>query len=29
VQNCIGIQIMELNLVSKKKATEERMWGKR
>jgi hypothetical protein len=25
----IGIQIMELNPVSKKKAAKERMWGKR
>jgi hypothetical protein len=29
VQNCVGIQIMELNPVSKKKAVEERMRGKR
>jgi hypothetical protein len=29
VQNCVGIQIMELNPVSKKKAAKERMWGKR
>jgi hypothetical protein len=29
VKNCVGIQIMELNPVSKKKATKERMRGKR
>jgi hypothetical protein len=29
VQNCVGIQIMELNPVRKEKATEERVRGKR
>jgi hypothetical protein len=27
VQNCVGIQIMELNPVCKEKAVEERVWG--
>jgi hypothetical protein len=29
VQNCVGIQIMELNPVRKEKATKEGMRGKR
>jgi hypothetical protein len=29
VKDGIGIQIVELNHVSKKKTAEERMWGKR
>jgi hypothetical protein len=29
VQDCVGIQIVELNPVGKKKAAEERMQGKR
>jgi hypothetical protein len=29
VQNCVGIQIMELNPVCEQKSAEERMWGKR
>jgi hypothetical protein len=29
VQNCVEIQIMELNPIRKEKAAEERVWGKR
>jgi hypothetical protein len=29
VQNCVGIQIVELNPIHKEKAAEERMRGKR
>jgi hypothetical protein len=29
VKDGIGIQVMELNPISKEKTAEERMWGKR
>jgi hypothetical protein len=29
VENCVGVQIMKLNPIRKKKATKKGMWGKR